>query len=127
MQVIRLLVIGWLLAPLLRQPVAAQALDPTFTPPSSLYAPGKVYAMAAQQADGKRVLAGDFSRVNNVAVGTLIRLDAAGALDQTFAQNVGLAVWSQRIGEWVNRRVAFKDSRIFTPFGANEFIGSQAF
>ncbi len=47
--------------------------------------------MSAQQADGKRVVAGFFSHFNGRAVGSLVRLDAAGALDQTFAQNVGSA------------------------------------
>lgn len=47
--------------------------------------------MGAQQADGKRVVAGLFTRVNNVAVGSLVRLDAAGTIDQAFAQNVGVA------------------------------------
>jgi uncharacterized delta-60 repeat protein len=86
-----LLSLSLLAAPLLCQPAAAQALDPTFAPPTSLYKPGGVYSMAAQQADGKRVVAGYFSRVNNTAVGTLARLDANGALDATFAQNVGVA------------------------------------
>ncbi|RZK29893.1 MAG: hypothetical protein EOO63_08060, partial [Hymenobacter sp.] len=80
-----------LLVPFLYQPVAAQALDPTFTPPTSLYASGLVYSMGAQQADGKRVVAGFFSRFNGLEVGNLVRLDASGAPDQAFAQNVGNA------------------------------------
>ena len=80
-----------LAAPVLPQPAAAQALDPTFTPPTGLYALGVVYSMATQQADGKRVVAGYFTRANNTAVGNLVRLDAAGALDANFAQNVGVA------------------------------------
>jgi len=79
------------LAPLLRQPVAAQALDPTFTPPAGLYASGQVYTMSAQQTDGKRVVAGSFSRVNGVAASNLARLDATGAADVAFGQNVGNA------------------------------------
>ena len=69
----------------------AQALDPTFTPPANLYTLGAVYSMSAPQADGKRVVSGYFSRINNTAVGSLVRLDATGALDATFAQNVGVA------------------------------------
>jgi uncharacterized delta-60 repeat protein len=80
-----------LTAPLLPQLAAAQALDPSFTSPVRLYAPGTVYSMAAQQTDGKRVVAGSFSRVNNTDGGTLVRLDAAGRLDAAFAQNVGVA------------------------------------
>lgn len=89
MKLLRLLSLGLLLA--LRLPAAAQALDPTFTVPTGLYKPGAVYTMGPQQADGKRIVGGTFTRVNNVAVGNLVRLDAAGTLDQAFAQNVGLA------------------------------------
>lgn len=77
--------------PLRPLPVVAQALDPSFAPPASLYRAGRVFSMAAQQADGKRVVAGFFSRVNNTAVSSLARLDATGTLDAGFAQNVGLA------------------------------------
>ncbi|RZL16195.1 MAG: hypothetical protein EOO62_01975 [Hymenobacter sp.] len=92
-----LLGLSVLVVPLLPQLAAAQTLDPTFTPPTGLYAPGTVYSLGAQQADGKRVVAGYFTRVNNVAVGSLARLDAAGALDQTFAQNVGVASNTYRV------------------------------
>ena len=94
-----LLLAGWslLAVPLLHQPVCAQALDPTFTPPASLYAPGTVYSLGAQQTDGKRVVAGYFTRVNHVAVGCLVRLDAAGVLDQPFAQHVGVARNAYRV------------------------------
>lgn len=53
--------------------------------------------MGAQQADGKRVVAGYFTRLNNVAVGSLARLDTNGALDATFAQNVGIARNASRV------------------------------
>jgi uncharacterized delta-60 repeat protein len=89
----KLLLVGFCLLtlPLLSQSATAQSLDPTFARPASLYTSGAVYSMGAQQADGKRVVAGSFTRLNNVAVGSLARLDANGALDATFAQNVGIA------------------------------------
>jgi len=86
-----------LAVPMIPQPAAAQALDPTFAPPASLYSSGVIYSMGAQQADGKRVVAGFFARINNVAVGSLARLDANGALDATFAQNVGVARNTSRV------------------------------
>ena len=82
---------------MLTQLATAQTLDPTFAPPASLYAPGAVYSMAAQQTDGKRVVSGFFSRINNVAVGSLARLDATGVLDASFAQNVGVARNTARV------------------------------
>ena len=91
MNLLRLIVAGLFLAPLVSRPAAAQALDPTFTSPTGVYAPGLVFAMGPQQADGKRVVAGNFLRVNSTSVSQLVRLDAAGALDQAFSQNVGTA------------------------------------
>ena len=91
LKALRLLALAAGLLLLLMQPAAAQTLDPTFTPPTGLYTLGSVYSMAAQQADGQRVVAGNFTRVNNVVVGSLARLNAAGALDAAFAQNVGRA------------------------------------
>jgi uncharacterized delta-60 repeat protein len=87
----RLLLLGLslLAVPALPQPTTAQTLDPTFTPPTSLYGTGTVFSMAAQQADGKRVVVGSFTRVNNVPVAGLARLDAAGTLDTDFTQKVG--------------------------------------
>ena len=86
-----LLGLSLLVVPLLPQPTGAQALDPTFAPPTGLYTSGTVYSMAVQQADGKRVVSGSFTRVNNTQVGSLARLDAAGKLDTDFAQKVGVA------------------------------------
>jgi uncharacterized delta-60 repeat protein len=77
------------LAPLLYQPTTAQVLDPTFTLPTGLYAVGGVNALGPAQADGRRLVGGYFTRVNGVGVSNLVRLDAAGALDVTFSQNVG--------------------------------------
>jgi uncharacterized delta-60 repeat protein len=71
--------------------VAAQLLDPSFSAPTGLYAPGAVYALGPQQADGKRLVAGTFSRVNGANVAGLVRLDATGATDQAFSQSVGAA------------------------------------
>lgn len=57
----RLFTAGWILlvSLLLGQPAAAQTLDPTFAPPTGLYASGTVYAIGPQQADGKRLVIGD--------------------------------------------------------------------
>ena len=89
-----------LLVPILAQ---AQALDPTFAPPNSLYTLGPVYALGPQQADGKRLLAGSFTRVNNTAYnGTLLRLNATGTTDAAFAQNVGAATNVNRIKIFAN-------------------------
>jgi len=86
-----------LLASLLRQPTAAQVLDPTFTPPSGLYAPGTVYALGPQQADGKRLVAGNFLRINTTACQNLVRLGATGAVDTAFTRHVGNATNISRI------------------------------
>lgn len=91
MKLLRLISLSLLLSPLLRQPAMSQTPDPTFTPPTSLYAPGQVRNLGPAQADGKRLVAGYFSRVNGVAVSNLVRLDAAGTLDQAFSQRVGMA------------------------------------
>ncbi len=88
---LRLAATGLLLVPLLSRPAAAQAPDPTFTPPVGLYAPATVYALGPSQADAKRLVAGPFTRVNGTAASGLVRLDAAGAIDQAFSQNLGLA------------------------------------
>ena len=91
MKTLRLLTIGLLLTARATRPAVAQSLDPTFTSPLSLYTTGQVYYLGPQQADGKRVVGGYFSRVNGAAAGAnFLRLDAAGTLDAAFAQNVGL-------------------------------------
>lgn len=89
MHLLRRLAAGLLPALLLVGPAAAQLPDPLFAAPTSLYAPGQVYALGPQQADGKRVVAGSFTRVNGSARNMLVRLDAAGAVDAPFSQNVG--------------------------------------
>ena len=97
MKLLRLCATGLLLAPLLPRPATAQALDPTFSSPTSLYTTGQVYALGPPQADGKRVVSGFFPRVNGTAVGGLLRLDGAGALDAGFNGNVGLAPAVSRV------------------------------
>ena len=74
-----------LAAPLL--PAAAQTIDPTFAA-ARIYAPGTVFS-TLEQPDGKRVIAGDFIRVNGVAASTVSRFNADGTLDAAFQQNVG--------------------------------------
>ena len=90
MRILRLAVAGLLLAPLAYLPATAQRLDPTFAAPTSIYAPAAVFAIGQQQADGKRLVSGSFIRVNGIATGRLVRLDATGAIDAAFGQNVGL-------------------------------------
>ena len=92
MNTFRLLGAALLLAPLAYRPATAQALDPTFASPASLYAPGDAYALGPPQADGKRLVSGYFTRINGTAVNSqLVRLDANGGLDLPFLQNVGVA------------------------------------
>jgi uncharacterized delta-60 repeat protein len=102
MTLLRLVRVSLLLAPFLYQPTIAQVLDPTFTSPSGLYASGVVNTFGPAQADGKRLVAGAFTRVNDVAVSNLVRLDANGALDVTFSQNLGTASEGIRIQELAN-------------------------
>ena len=85
--------LGLLLVPLLLgRPAAAQLPDPSFSAPTSLYAPGTIYSLGPQQTDGKRLVSGSFTRVNGAALASrLVRFDAAGALDQPFLQNIGSA------------------------------------
>jgi uncharacterized delta-60 repeat protein len=97
MILLRLATAGLLLASLLSRPATAQVLDATFTSPTNLYAPARVAALGQQQADGKVLVAGTFSRVNGTAVSHLVRLDATGALDQSFSQNVGVVDEVSRI------------------------------
>ena len=81
-----------MLVGLTSRPALAQRLDSTFRAPTSLYAPGYVYALGPAQADGKRVVAGAFTRVNGAAGSSrLLRLDANGAVDADFRQRVGAA------------------------------------
>ena len=86
-----LLLVAGLLLRTIAQPAAAQLLDPGFASPTSLYTPGTISALGPQQADDKRLVAGTFSRVNGTALAGLVRLDAAGMVDQAFAQNLGTA------------------------------------
>ena len=90
MNALRLLGAALVLAPLAARPAAAQTLDPTFVAPTSLYAPGAVTALGPAQADGKRVVGGGFVRANGTDVGNVVRLEASGALDAAFAQNLGV-------------------------------------
>ncbi|MDB5269610.1 MAG: hypothetical protein JWP58_2650 [Hymenobacter sp.] len=92
MKTLRLLAVGLLLATGTTRPARAQTPDPAFTSPLSLYTTGQVYYLGPQQADGKRVVGGFFSRVNGAAAtSNLIRLDDAGVVDAAFSQNVGTA------------------------------------
>lgn len=90
MRKFQLLITGLLLTGLLPgRLILAQSLDPAFIP-SSIFAPGTVYS-AVEQSDGKRLVAGQFSRINGTATSGITRFDASGALDASFQQNVGTA------------------------------------
>lgn len=82
---------GLLLAPWLPFTASAQLLDPSFNLPANVYAPAAVNVLGPQQADGKRLVSGQFTRVNGRASGRLVRLDASGAEDVAFSQTVGTA------------------------------------
>lgn len=97
MKVSQLLAISLLLAPLLRQPAAAQTVDPTFSLPTGLYAPGQVYALGPAQANGQRLVSGGFVRANGQDAPSLVRLDADGSLDQDFLNKVGYTQYVYRI------------------------------
>ncbi|RZK30136.1 MAG: hypothetical protein EOO63_07475, partial [Hymenobacter sp.] len=93
----------WLLVGLVGLPrfAAAQALDPAFHIPE-IYRPALVND-AAQQPDGQYVVAGAFTRANGLSSNTLTRLDAAGAVDQTFRQNLSSAtVQAQKVYPMAN-------------------------
>ncbi|RYU78954.1 T9SS type A sorting domain-containing protein [Hymenobacter persicinus] len=70
-------------------PAWAQTLDPTFAAATGVYAPGTVYSTFTQ-ADGRHIVNGVFIRANGTPVSSLVRVEASGALDQAFAQNVGV-------------------------------------
>lgn len=82
-----LLLAGALLLPATWLAATAQSLDPSFTP-GAFYAPARAYS-ALEQADGKRVLLGNFTRANGTAASHLVRYTAAGAVDAAFQQNLG--------------------------------------
>ena len=72
----------------------AQVLDPAFHIPA-IYREATVND-AARQADGQYVVAGTFTRVNSQSAAHLIRLDATGALDAGFQQNLSRATVQAR-------------------------------
>lgn len=85
-----LLPAGWLTA-------TAQSLDPSFAP-STYFAPATAYS-ALEQADGKRVLLGRFTRADGSVVSRLVRYTTTGAVDAAFQQNVGTAASVFRVGQ----------------------------
>ena len=85
----RLLVVAALLSSACGLPAAAQSLDANFAA-ATFYAPGTVYS-ALEQPDGKKVVLGDFSRVDGTASARLMRFNANGSVDAVFRQNVGTA------------------------------------
>ncbi|GAB3846870.1 delta-60 repeat domain-containing protein [Hymenobacter terrigena] len=82
------------------QRLAAQSLDPQFSPPT-LYGVGTVYN-AIEQPDGKRLVVGDFRRVNGTGTASLVRLTATGALDQAFQQNLGSLAGTYKVALQAN-------------------------
>ena len=98
MKILRLLSIGLLLMTGATRPANAQTPDLAFTSPLSLYTTGLVYYLGPQQADGKRLVGGFFSRVNGAAAtGNLIRLDDTGVVDAVFSQNMGAVFGVSRV------------------------------
>lgn len=63
-------------------PHAAGAVDESYAPSVN----GAIRAVV-MQADGKRIIAGDFTQVDGVTRNRLARLDTAGVLDATFDPN----------------------------------------
>ncbi len=62
------------------------SLDTTFNPGSG--APGTVNACLLQP-DGRALVAGSFSSFNAIPVNNIVRIDAAGVIDQTFDTGTG--------------------------------------
>ena len=89
MKLFRLIGAAVVLLPLLNPAAKAQTLDPAFKALTGLYTIGEVYALGPQQADGKRLVGGRFTRINGTTVSSLVRLDASGALDEAFSANIG--------------------------------------
>ncbi|GAA4008944.1 delta-60 repeat domain-containing protein [Hymenobacter fastidiosus] len=77
------------------QPATAQTLDPGFAA-ASIYAPGQVFAVV-EQADGRRVAVGTFTRVNGTATPSIACFNPDGSLDATFRQNLGPASAAFRV------------------------------
>ena len=77
------------------QPLRAQSLDLAFAAVSA-YAPGQVTG-TLEQPDGKRVIKGNYSRLNGSAASGMSRLNANGTLDAAFQQNVGGPAAPQRM------------------------------
>lgn len=94
----------------LTQPLAAQSLDPGFAP-SAIYSSG-VTLSAVEQPDGKRLVVGGFTRVNGVAVRSLVRLTATGSIDAAFQQNA-------RIGSEVDVVGLLSNGQILLTFIGN--------
>ncbi len=69
---------------------ATGRLDPTFAP-GQPRTPARL--AAARQADGRIVIAGDFSAVNGVPRASVARLKADGSLDSSFVSNDALVLW----------------------------------
>ncbi|RZK28110.1 MAG: hypothetical protein EOO63_11970, partial [Hymenobacter sp.] len=85
-----LLPAGWLTA-------TAQSLDPSFAP-STYFASATAYS-ALEQADGKRVVLGSFTRADGSAATRLVRYTATGAVDAAFQQNIGTAASVFRVSQ----------------------------
>ncbi|MDB5271216.1 MAG: Delta-60 repeat protein/Por secretion system C-terminal sorting [Hymenobacter sp.] len=95
-----LLLIGICLLPVSWPTAHAQTLDPSFAP-GTYYAPGAANSVL-EQADGKRVVLGRFSRANGSPVNSLVRYTAAGAVDAAFQQNLGASSQAYRADQLAN-------------------------
>lgn len=75
----------------------AQSLDPSFAP-STYFAPATAYS-TLEQADGKRIVLGSFTRADGSVATRLVRYTTTGAVDAAFQQNVGTAASVFRVGQ----------------------------
>lgn len=91
---------GTLLLPATWLAATAQTLDPSFAP-GTYYAPATAYS-ALEQADGKRVLLGNFTRADGSAASTIVRYSAAGTVDAAFQQNLGTTSSVYRVMQLAN-------------------------
>lgn len=85
------------------EPVQAQRLDPTFGP-FETWQPSKVFS-TEEQADGKVLIAGPFTRVGGRAATGLARLNADGTLDEAFTKTAAVESDIWKVRQLANGRV----------------------
>ncbi|UOQ51814.1 T9SS type A sorting domain-containing protein [Hymenobacter cellulosivorans] len=95
MNKLSLLITGFVLSSSICQQAGAQQLDAGFSA-GSIYAPSHVYS-AVEQANGKRLVTGSFTRANGSAVPHLVRFNADGSVDAAFQQHLGASTGAYRL------------------------------